>query len=923
MKSKQTFAVVDIETTGTDPTVDRIIQFGCVLIQKGEIVSKFATDINPNQAISPQIQHLTGISNTRVKKAPYFEDVATTIYQLLSDTIFVAHNIHFDYNFLSQAFVRCGLPKLKIPGIDTVELAQIFLPTEKSFRLGDLSESLGLIHDHPHQADSDAQVTAELLLTIEAKMRKIPLITMETITHLSQLTSMDTSTYIYQVYEEMKQAIQPLAKDCHVIDGLALKRKTVPLFEQDLYEQPVYPMKKKAKEKQFNQQICYRPEQSRMMNLVFDHFKNGTHKDLFIEAATGTGKTFGYLFPLSYLATPEEPLILSTVSIVLQNQLAEKDIPFANQFCTRKLQATVLKSHRHYIDLQRFRATLDFPVRQKQYAIYQMGILVWLLETETGDLDELQLTTFNHIFWQDIAHRGLAFLTKDHSLYEEDFVRFLHKRMKQSNVLIVNHAFLAQETLREVPILPKSRYLIIDEAHHLPDIAGKIATRQLNYAAFKKQARSYLEEEQLFDQVQKLVMDTSETKHFLHIYCQALRTLLEEFSDLFFEFRQILPITQRVNQSFAPCLLSKTEMDQLSLEGKRCIQKIEILLNEMIVIQTQVKAAILQDLAKYTVSDRIIFVSLLQFFDRLLAVQECFDIYMNKWEPRWIKEYSQLKQGTPVLAVNDLQASILPETSWYDRYQQILYTGGTLKFGANKSYLPEKLGLTNVLFKSLPDPYDYEKNARLLIPQEAVAINQTNTTEFARYIATILKQLMTTNRSVLVLFTAHDLLANVYYQLHPAMLAEGRELLAQGISGSREKIIKRFTHSQNSMLLGADSFWEGVDLPGDALSILVVTRLPFENPKRPFVQATYDYLENQGINAFTQEALPKAALKLRQALGRLIRSETDKGVLLVLDRRLLTAKYGKRMLKALPNSLPVQELPEVALLAELKEFLRN
>lgn len=923
MKNSQTFAVVDIETTGTDPSVDRIIQFGCVLIQKGEIVSRFATDINPNQAISKQIQHLTGISNTRVKKAPFFEDVATTIYQLLSDTIFVAHNIHFDYNFLTQELLRCGAPKLKIPGIDTVELAQIFLPTEKSFRLGDLAESLGLIHDNPHQADSDAQVTAELLLSIEAKMRELPLLTMEAITRLSPLTSMDTSQYIYQVYEEMKQEIRPLATGYQVVEGLVLRRKTVRLFEQDLFEPPIYPAKKKAKEKQFKQQISYRPEQSRMMNLVFEHFTNDTNKDLFIEAATGTGKTFGYLFPISYLATPEEPLILSTVSIVLQNQLAEKDIPFANRFCPRKLQATVLKSHRHYIDLQRFRATLDGPVKQKQYTIYQMGILVWLLETETGDLDELQLTTFNHVFWQHVTHRGVSFLTKGDGLYEEDFVRFLHKRMKQSNVLIVNHAFLVQETLRETPILPESSYLIIDEAHHLPDIAGKIATRQLNYTAFKKQARNYLEENQLFDQMQELLADLGETNHLVHIYCQGLRILLEEFTDLFFEFSQLFSKSKQLNQPIAPQLLTKERFDQLPLDGERCIRKIDILLNELVTIQGQVKTSILENLAKYTVSDRLLFVNLLQFFDRVVDLQDCFDLYMNHWEPRWVKEYSQLKPGTPHLAVNDLAASILPETRWYRRYQKILYTGGTLKFGSNKRYLPEKLGLVAASFKSLPDPYDYQKNARLLIPQEAIAVNQASPNEFATYIATFLKQLLAMERSVLVLFTSHEILTSVYYQLHPLMLEEGRELLAQGISGSREKILKRFAHSQNSLLLGADSFWEGVDLPGEALSILVVTRLPFENPSRPFVKATYDYLEEQGINAFAKEALPKAALKLRQALGRLIRSETDKGILIVLDRRLLTAKYGKRMIRALPSTLPILERPEDEFLIEIKEFLNN
>ncbi|MEI5992844.1 hypothetical protein A5880_000383 [Enterococcus sp. 4G2_DIV0659] len=684
MRNKQIYAVVDIETTGTDPSVDRIIQFGCVLIQEGTIISRFATDINPNQAISKQIQHLTGISNARVQKAPYFEDVALTIYNLLADTVFVAHNIYFDYSFLTQELIRCGTPKLKIPGIDTVELAQIFLPTEKSFRLGDLSESLGLIHDNPHQADSDAQVTAELLLLIETKMRSLPLITMETIASLSHQTGMDTSAYIHQIYAEMKHDIQPLAKEQHVVSGIAIRRKEITLFEEKLYGEYAFPQKKRAKEKFFAGKIAYRSEQGRMMNVVYDHFTNDQLKDLFIEAATGTGKTLGYLFPLSYLATPDDPVVISTVSIVLQNQLVEKDLVLANQICPKPLQATIIKSHRHYIDLQRFKATLKHPVKQKQYALYQMGVLVWLLETETGDLDELQLTNFNHIFWKDVAHRGLDFISDQDPLYQEDFVRFLYKKVKQSNVLIVNHAFLAQETLREIPLLPKSSYLIIDEAHHLPDIAGKIANRQFQFIAFKKQVNAHLEEEQLFDQVKQLFENEAEAKRLLRIYCKAAEDLIEELADLFYEIDQLLP-NASTHQSLRSILLTKEVFDQLSLEGESFIQKIDILLSEMSEIQKRLQLLIEEQLEKYTATERITFVSLLQFFERVDFLAECLDIYVNQWHPRWVKEYSVNNQGYVSLSINDLDASILPETSWYDRYKRIIYTGGTLKFGHDKN----------------------------------------------------------------------------------------------------------------------------------------------------------------------------------------------------------------------------------------------
>ena len=485
MKPK-TYAVVDIETTGTNPKEDRIIQFGCVMIEAGRITSRFSMDINPGRKISKQIQHLTGITNQRVQQSPYFEDVAQTIYNLLADTVFVAHNIYFDYNFLNHELKRCGQAPLKIPGIDTVELAQIFLPTEPSFRLTDLSESLGFIHDNPHQADSDAEVTAQLLLLIEERMRQLPLSTLEQIAKLSGQTGMDTGTFITRIIEEMKKKPQPLADNLEIVEGIALQKKQVELFTENYYAQSEYPRKKQAKEKIFGKTLIYRKEQNRLMNAVYDHFTKDESKDLMIEAATGMGKTIGYLLPLSYLATPEKPAIISTVSLVLQEQIMEKDIPLLNQLLDRPIQATLIKSYRHYIDLQRFKATLIEPKGQKQYALYQMAVLVWLTQTKTGDLDELHLTNLNHVFFEDIAHRGTAFLSRKQGFYEQDFIRFLEKKIQQSNFLIVNHAFLVQETQRKKPLLPESPYLLIDEAHHLPEIAQTVTYQRVSLAYFNK-----------------------------------------------------------------------------------------------------------------------------------------------------------------------------------------------------------------------------------------------------------------------------------------------------------------------------------------------------------------------------------------------------------------------------------------------------
>jgi ATP-dependent DNA helicase DinG len=923
LKDQRIYAVVDLETTGTDPATDRIIQFGCVLLQNGEKIADFATDINPNQVISKQIQKLTGITNTRVQKAPYFEDVAFTIYNLLADTTFVAHNVHFDYNFLTQELVRCGTPELTIPAIDTVELAQIFLPTQKSFRLNDLAEQFGLLHENPHQADSDAKVTAELLLLIKQKMNRLPLITMEKIVTLSEQTARETGDFIRHTYEQMKQEIQPLSDEYQIIGGIALRKKKVPLFEETLYETERFPKTKKAKEKLFGTDFAYRAEQSRMMNLVYTHFTEGEKKDLFVEAATGTGKTLGYLLPLSYLATPQNPVIISTVSIVLQNQLLQKDLPLANQICHQRLQGTIMKSHRHYLDLQRFKETLNHPLPQKQYALYQMGVLVWLLETETGDLDELQLTNLNHAFWKEVTHRGLGFISEQDEFYPVDFLRHLYKKAAQSNVLIVNHAFLVQESVREVPLLPKSSYLIIDEAHHLPDIAGRIAAKKINSTLWKKQTAQLIEKEQLFTELQTILAPYAEEQRYLDIYPQALKEVLEEWEDFLFELgRTFHKNNEKIREQ--ELLVTKEQLAQMSRAGQTHSQTIQLLLEELVTMQTQIQQTITTHLETFSLAERLLFVKLFQFFDQISTVQQFFSIFLNDWQARWVKQYIPTAPQQGTLLLNDLAASLLPETKWYSRYEHILYTGGTLKFGKNRQYLPQRLGLTDVLFKTLPNPYDYEKNARLYIPEEALAIHNAQASDFAHYVASVISQVMDQEkRPILVLFTSHELLALVHEQLQPLFLAQGRELLAQGISGSREKLLKRFFHAQESVLLGADSFWEGIDLPGAALQLVIVTRLPFENPKRPLVQAKYAYLKEKGLDPFNQEVVPRAVLRLRQALGRLIRSEQDRGVMLVLDRRLVTAKYGKRMIKALPKALPVKEAPLADILTELKEFLTN
>lgn len=909
-----TFAVVDIETTGTNPKTDRIIQIGCVLIENNQIVGRYSTDVNPGQAIPKQIINLTKISPYQVKKAPYFEDIAWTIYHLLSETTFVAHNIHFDYQFLNEEFIRCGVPPLKIPGIDTVELAQVFLPTETSYRLNDLADRFGFDHENPHQALSDAEVTATLLLYIQEKIQELPLITMAKIADLSMVTSYQTSQFIADLFKKMKQKPVKQLDDLQIIDGVALKKKTIPLFETPLYPSH-YPKTKKEKAVFFKTQIEYRKPQQRLMNLIYDHFTKSTEKNLFVEASTGMGKTMGYLFPLSFLATPRKPLIVSTASILLQQQLIEEDLPKLNAFLPAPLQGMVLKGKHHYIDLQRFKVTLDKPLRQKQYAIYQMRILVWLTQTETGDLGELNILQSNHLLFEDIRHRGVEFLLADQPFYAEDFLRFLYKKMAQSNLLVVNHALLAQETQRSVPLLPSSDYLIIDEAHHLPEIVEKVSNQMVDTEKFQRLIKNYQEEGQLFDQMATMFANHIEANHTFDLY-------QEELIEIYTLQEEIIA-TKFLNYPVrAPHIVKQEQWNVLKDTGK-LEKKLFLYYEEALFLQERLLALSLSLQEQWLERDKIFFGKLVSLFSEITCQAQIMKQWFYAWESQYVHRiYLYASQNTARIELIDLGATLLPQTKWYPRYQKIVYLGGTMKVPRQPHYFAKQLGIIAPKVQVLPSEFDYQAQARLYVVDEEIVVKDFDYENYVTYLTrSITKVLKKNQQSALVLFTSHEVLQGVYERMHLHFLENGREILAQGVGGSREKILKRFKNSKGAILFGADSFWEGVDLPGDSLELIIVTRLPFEHPSREMVDAKRRFFSDQHLNYFKQESLPKVALKLRQGLGRLIRSKEDHGVLILLDSRLLDASYGKQLQQALPKELPIERLSLRAASEETQRFL--
>ncbi|MBM6613732.1 ATP-dependent DNA helicase DinG [Desemzia sp. RIT804] len=931
MDEMTTYAVVDIETTGGNvQSGDRIIQFGCTLIENDQIVHQFATDVNPLRSIPKEIEHLTGISNQSIAHAPYFEDVATTIYNLLDGCIFVAHNIQFDYQFLSEEFVRCGLPPLTLKGIDTVELAQILLPTEPSFTLNDLMNSQNIVHKNPHQADSDAYATAELFLLLKQRLKSLPLVTVEKLASIAPNCTMDTEIFIYSILKEMKQHVADLPENLMIKKGLAIRHKDIP-FEQDTYrEAKDYPKGQQEKADLFLPQFELRGTQIEMMDAVQQAFASGHKEHLIIEAPTGIGKTFGYLVPAVYNASSVDPIVISTYTTLLQQQLFHKDLVQLQEMIPFRIQAAILKSKSHYIHLSKFESLLKEPVTQKLEAIYQMRILVWLTQTETGDLDELNLTNYNQPFWNKIRHRGWLGNETEDEWYEEDFFLHAQKVVQHAGIIVTNHAYLCHDLQKEDKILKDFQRLIVDEAHHLSEVAQQSTSQIFRYYYQQKLFKWLGKKEDKNSLIGRLMeladKPTASITHQLENIEMSVYFLMESLSSFIDELLQFCweQIPQDDYKDRYDILYDREEH---AVRFKRTTKKILSLMNEVSYLGFEVVDALFKEKERFT---QIELHLITDFYDCLTDLKKQQDIFAavfhqsNEQEVTWFSFAEKTPKNSFTAQQSYVSNHHFLKEQLVNKVSTIIYTGATLEVDGSFDYFQKQIGETNVDTLKLDSPYNYEKQVKFWVPKGVKPVKSMTKKRYAQmiveYLSTICKN---SDENVLVLFTAFEPLHDVYEQLQRKPEFFGREILAQGLSGSRERILKRFFRSQGGILLGADSFWEGVDLPGKALSILVVTRLPFESPERPYVKAKHYWMKKNHLNPFYVDTLPKATLRLKQGLGRLVRSQSDKGVFIVLDERLLYSNFGKLMQRSLPKGIMIEEMAEEEMEVELRKFLTD
>jgi ATP-dependent DNA helicase DinG len=335
------FVVVDLETTGNNPKKgDKIIQFAAVVIENGKITGSFSSLVNPQRSIPAFIEELTGLEDEMVKEAPLFAEIAPKVNSLLEGAYFVAHNVLFDLSFLQEELIQAGFEGFYGSVLDTVEMSRIIFPTADGYKLSDLAVREDLQHDRPHQADSDAQVTAELFLILVNRLYQLPQMTLRQLSQLSGGLKSDLQLLIDEIILDIDKNNENWHQDLEICQTLALKKvpnhiDSTSCSSQDEYQYPANEEEKMKMVKKGFAAYENRTGQFQMMDGVYRAFEYENHT--LIEAGTGVGKSIGYLLPIAYFARQKKlPVVVSTHTIQLQEQLIQNEMPLLTKILPLK-----------------------------------------------------------------------------------------------------------------------------------------------------------------------------------------------------------------------------------------------------------------------------------------------------------------------------------------------------------------------------------------------------------------------------------------------------------------------------------------------------------------------------------------------------------------------------------------------------------
>jgi ATP-dependent DNA helicase DinG len=632
----------------------------------------------------------------------------------------------------------------------------------------------------------------------------------------------------------------------------------------------------------------YRPGQIQMAEAVLRAFEEKRH--LIVEAGTGTGKTLAYLVPAIAAATARGArVIISTGTKNLQEQLMAKDIPFLQQVLPRKFTAAYMKGRTNYACLQRIRRAEDSPVLEGLDELdYFDEVRQWARESQTGDRAELINLPENLSFWRHLDARSEICVGQKCPDYDPCFITRMRQRAMDADIVIVNHhLFFADLALRNSEygqVLPDYSAVIFDEAHLIEDVAAEY---------FGAQVSSYQMEDLMRDLALLPITNVDVNKELTRIAAR-----LSRFGDNFWMgFRvgrgeegrfPVLPGTFARKRTDGEIEATPLGEAYLSLDG--ALERLETTLDALPDQPLEV-----ENLLRRVRQIRFD----LQF---IVAGDDKHFVYWTERRGRGL-----------FLRASPIDVSSLLQDKLFERVETVVLTSATLASAGNFNFIRERLGLAEADDLIAPSSYDYENQTVLYLPTRLPDPRSPQFTDAAA--DEIVNILNATEGRAFVLSTSKASMNALYERVvsevdFPCFL--------QG-TASKAGLLEKFRETPNAVLFATSSFWQGVDVRGEQLSCVIIDKLPFAVPSDPVVAARQRYIDEQGGSSFYEYSVPQAIISLKQGLGRLIRSTTDRGVLAILDPRLRTKAYGRVFLESLPPCRVTSNIEELALVFD-EEF---
>ena len=636
----------------------------------------------------------------------------------------------------------------------------------------------------------------------------------------------------------------------------------------------------------------FRPGQIQMAQAVMRAFERSSH--LIVEAGTGTGKTLAYLVPAVASATSGKGrVIISTGTKNLQEQLMEKDIPFLQSVLPKKFTATCMKGRNNYVCLHRLGRAESSPVLEGLDEVdYFEEVSRWAGTTEVGDRAELATLPEHLSFWRHIDARSETCLGQKCEDYDACFITRMRDRAQQADLVVVNHhLFFADLALRGSMygrVLPDYTAVILDEAHLIEDVASEY---------FGAQVSNYQIDDLLRDvgnlEIQEREIDREVSK---------TSARLAQFSENFwFGFRTgrgdegrypLVPgtfATKTVSGEVAPTALGDR---YLALDGS--LARLETTLDAM-----KEKPPDVDNLVK-----------------RIRQIRFDLQFIVTGTDRKFVYWLERRGRGT-FLRASPIDVAGLLQDKLFDNVPVVVLTSATLSSGGNFNFIRDRLGLEKAEDLIAESTFDYESQALLYLPAKMPDPRSNAWAEAAA--AETLRIVNATRGRAFVLSTSLAGMQSLYEMVSTEL---EYPCLIQG-SASKGQLLRTFRETPNAVLFATSSFWQGVDVRGEQLSCVIIDKLPFAVPTDPIVAARQRYIEDAGGSSFHEYSIPQAIIALKQGLGRLIRSTTDRGILAVLDPRLRTKPYGRIFLKSLPPCHVTSEIKDVLQMFEAQEDLRK